>query len=98
MPEFLDLLSIYYYCDAMAAMRPLPAAERFGCTDTYEAVRAYFLPVFELAAPGTPERAGQLRTGFLAFHAWQDANPSLVDDLRSAAEARALAEIIATQQ
>ena len=89
MSEFLDILSIYYVCDALAALRPLDAAEATDCVETYETVKRHFLDV-ALAPFGTPERAEQMRRAYMDFLAWQNANAGLVSDLRTAAEARAL--------
>jgi len=92
MSDFLDVLSIYYFCDAMANLRPLNPAEYLGCTDIYELVKTHFARGFDLAPRGTPERIEQMRAAYLGFLNWQDANPALVAELRGAAEARALGE------
>lgn len=88
MSEFLDMLAVYYTCDAMAAIRPLTSEEFGGCMDVYEAVKRYFLPGFELAPQGTAERAAQLREAYLGFVGWQDANPDLVARMREDAATR----------
>ena len=88
MSEFLDMLAVYYTCDAMAAIRPLTSDEFSGCMDVYEAVKRYFAPVFELAPRGTEDRAEQMRAAYLGFVGWQDANPDLVARMRSDAAAR----------
>ena len=88
MPEFLDMLSVYYTCDAMAAMRPLTSDEFTGCMDVYEAVKRYFAPVFDLAPQGTAEWAEQMRVAYMGFVGWQEANPELVAQMRSDAAAR----------
>ena len=89
MPEFLDTLSIYYVCDAMAATRPLDTAEMAGCMDVYERVKRHFLDA-ALKPFGTAERAEQMRRAYMDFVAWQSANATLVADLRAAAAARLL--------
>jgi hypothetical protein len=88
MSEFLDLLSIYYTCDAMAAIRPLTSDEFHGCMDVYEAVKRYFAPGFDLAPAGSAERAEQMRAAYIGFVGWQDANADLVTQLRTDAAAR----------
>ena len=82
MTEFLDFLSVYYFCDAMASLRQLTSAEYMGCMDTYEAVKRYFAPDFELAPRGTPERVEQMRAAYLGFVGWQEANADLVEIVR----------------
>ncbi len=96
MSEFLDMLSVYYTCDAMAAIRPLTSDEFSGCMDVYEAVKRYFAPTFELAPQGTAERAEQMRAAYLGFIGWQEANADLVDQMRDAAVNRLDGEIPVT--
>jgi hypothetical protein len=90
MSDFLDTLTVYYFCDAMVALRRLNPAEIAGCMDSYEAVKRHFVEA-RLAPTGTPERIEQMRRAYLNFLAWQNANAVFVADLRAAAEARALA-------
>lgn len=89
MSEFLDHLSIYYLCDAMASMRHLGPTEALGCVDAYETVKHHFLET-ALAPFGTNQRAEQMRRAYLEFVTWQNANAVLVADLRETAAARAL--------
>jgi hypothetical protein len=81
MSEFLDMLSVYYTCDAMAAMRPLTTDEFSGCMDVYEAVKRYFAPVFELAPRGTggPRRADARRLSGLRRLAGRQSRPRGAD-------------------
>ena len=88
MSEFLEMLSIYYTCDAMAAIRPLTSDEFSGCMDVYEVVKRFFAPSFDLAAPGTAERAEQMRMAYLGFVDWQNANSDLVAQMRAHAAER----------
>ncbi len=88
MSEFLDILALYYLCDATALIRPMSAGEVHDCMTTYDAVKAWFAP-FDLGAPGTLERHAQLLEGYDGFLAWQAENPDLVADMRDDAMARA---------
>ncbi|MEX3016359.1 hypothetical protein [Gymnodinialimonas hymeniacidonis] len=88
MAEFLDLLALYYLCDATALLRPMAGAEVQDCMATYDAVKAWFAP-FDLADPGTLERHAQMLDGYRGFLAWQEANPDLVTHLRAEAMAQA---------
>lgn len=90
MSDFIDHLSIYYLCDAVAALRQLDPAGSLACVEAYETVRRQFLET-ALAPLGTSERAEQMRRAYLEFVAWQNANAVLVADLRAEAAARALA-------
>jgi hypothetical protein len=96
MSEFLDMLAVYYTCDAMAAIRPLTGDEFSGCMDVYEAVKRHFAPTFELAPQGTAERAAQMRDAYLGFVGWQEANAGLVEQMRGAAMARVGGELPAS--
>jgi hypothetical protein len=88
MPEFLDLLALYYLCDATALIRPMSGAEVHDCMATYDAVKAWFAP-FDLAPMGTLERHAQMLDGYRGFIAWQQGNPDLVDGMRDEAMAHA---------
>jgi hypothetical protein len=85
MSEFLGVVAIYYLCDAMASARHLTMAETMQCGRTYDTVRSYFVPEFELAPRGTPEHIAQMRAGYLGFQAWEDANADTVDQMRAEA-------------
>ncbi len=88
MSEFLDLLALYYLCDATALLRPMSGGEVQDCMATYDAVKAWFAP-FDLAAEGTLERHAQMLDAYRGFLAWQDANADLVSHLRAEAMAHA---------
>ncbi len=88
MQEFLDLLALYYLCDATALVRPMSGAEISACMDTYDAVKAWFAP-FDLAPRGSLERHAQMLQGYAGFQDWQAANDALVADMRGDAMARA---------
>jgi hypothetical protein len=88
MSEFLDLLSIYYTCDAMAAIRPLTrtSSRLHGCLRGRETL---LRPRVRACAPaGTADRAEQMRAAYIGFVGWQDANPDLVTQMRTDAAAR----------
>lgn len=95
MSEFLDMLALYYLCDATALIRPMSGGEVQDCMAAYDAVKAWFAP-FELAPAGTLERHAQMLDGYRGFVAWQEANAGLVGDMRdhAMAEARGLAASI----
>lgn len=88
MSEFLELLSVYYTCDAMVALRPLTQEEFMGCMDVYTMVKNHFAPVFEYADPGTPERAEQMAEAYRGFVDWQAENAGLVAEMRADAAER----------
>jgi hypothetical protein len=88
MSDFLDILALYYLCDATALIRPMSAGEVNDCMTTYDAVKAWFAP-FNLAAPGTLERHAQLLDGYRGFLDWQQANPDLVQTMRDNAMSQA---------
>jgi hypothetical protein len=88
MSEFLDLLALYYLCDATALIRPMSGGEVLACMDTYDAVKAWFAP-FDLAPPGTLERFAQMQQGYSGYVDWQAANADLVARMRDEAMAAA---------
>lgn len=88
MSEFLDLLALYYLCDATALVRPMSGDEVRACMGTYDAVKAWFAP-FDLAAPGTLERHAQMLDGYRGFLDWQQGNSDLVTLMRDDAMAQA---------
>ncbi len=88
MSEFLEILALYYLCDATALIRPMSGAEVQDCLATYDAVKAWFAP-FNLAPQGTLERHAQMLEGYRGFVAWQEANADLVGLMREEAMARA---------
>lgn len=85
MGEFLALLLSYYTCDAAAAVTQMGFAERMACVETYEDVKTYFAPGFELAPEGTTARIEQMQSAYLAFKDWEEANPETVTELRQTA-------------
>lgn len=85
MSEFLAILALYYLCDATAVMRPMSMEEVQACTRTYDAVKTYFVAEFDLAPPGSLERFQQMNDAYIAFSAWQAANPDLVAEMRQQA-------------
>ena len=87
MGEFLALLSLYYMCDATAAMRPLAGDELAACTEAYETVKVYFIEDWELAPKGSLERFAQNLQGYQGFKAWEAENSDLVAKLKREAEA-----------
>ena len=92
MPEFLEILTLYYLCDATALVRPMASAEVEACMGVYDQVKAFFAP-FDLAPVGSLERHAQMIEGYLGFLNWQEANPDLVAEMRDDAmdQARGLA-------
>lgn len=94
MQDFLDLLALYYLCDATALVRPMSGGEIAACMDTYDSVKAWFAP-FDLAPTGTLERHAQMLEGYLGFRNWQDANGAIVAPMRDQAMLQAQG-IIAT--
>ena len=72
MTHLIFLLSIYYQCDAAAAQMALSPEDAKRCMAVYAAVKEEFAP----AASDNPH------AGFVAFKAWERANPSLVADIR----------------
>ncbi|MEJ6391422.1 hypothetical protein [Gymnodinialimonas ulvae] len=86
MGEFLALLLAYYTCDAAAQSQQPLSGDRLACVDTYEAVKAFFIPLNE-APFGTPEHAAQRVEAYIAFSAWEAENADVVADLRAAAAA-----------
>ncbi|MEL6519095.1 MAG: hypothetical protein AAFR34_01810 [Pseudomonadota bacterium] len=88
MGEFIAILSIYYMCDATAAVRPLAGGELAACTQTYESVKVYFIEDWELAPKGSLARFEQNAQGYAGFKAWEAENAELVSRLRREAEAK----------
>ena len=95
MSEFLEILALYYLCDATALIRPMSGGEVEECLASYDAVKAWFAP-FDLAPRGSLERHAQMLEGYQGFLAWQQANPDLVDIMRdeAMAEARGVAGVV----
>ena len=87
MSEFLQLLAVYYLCDAAAALRPMTSDEVMGCMNTWEAVKTRFAPTFELAPRGSPERVAQMQAAYLAFLDWEAENADLVAEMQEQARA-----------
>ncbi|MEL7212906.1 MAG: hypothetical protein AAGK92_09610 [Pseudomonadota bacterium] len=86
MSDFLAILALYYICDSTAALRPMSGEEIRRCTDTYETVKTYFVPSFDLAPPGSLARFEQMQKGYLGFKSWEADNPDIVAHLRQEAE------------
>ncbi len=82
MSEFLAILALYYMCDATAVTRPMSMEEVQACTQTYDSVKTYFVPDFDLAPEGSLARFEQMTEAYVAFRAWQAANPDLVTEMR----------------
>lgn len=92
MSEFLQILALYYLCDATAVVRPMAGEEIRACFDIYETVKIYFAP-FDLGPVGSLERHAQMLDAYLGFVDWQEANAEIVGAMReeAMAEARGLA-------
>lgn len=88
MSDFLELLALYYLCDATALVRPMSGNEIATCSSHYDAVKAWFAP-FDLAEVGSLERHAQMLQGYAGFMDWQAANAGLVAQMRLAAMAAA---------
>ncbi|WP_224825480.1 hypothetical protein [Cognatishimia sp. MH4019] len=86
MSDFLAVLALYYICDSTAALRPMSGEEVLRCTQTYETVKTYFVPSFDLAPRGSLARFEQMQHGYLGFKSWEADNPDIVADLRQKAE------------
>lgn len=93
MSEFLTILSLYYICDATAALRPMTRDEIASCTRTYETVKTHFVTERDLAPRGTAERIAQMQAAYLAFQDWEAENADLVREMQddAMAEVRGLA-------
>lgn len=89
MGEFLMILSFYYLCNSAAEVRPLGPEELHRCSESYETVKYWFRPDWEMAAEGSAARAGQNREAYLAFKGWEAAHPALVATMQAEAAARA---------
>ena len=88
MSDFLDILALYYLCDATALVRPMSGGELQDCMVLYDTVKAWFAP-FDLGPIGSLERHAQLLEGYQGFLAWQQANADLVGAMRDDAMAQA---------
>lgn len=89
MGEFLAILSFYYLCNSAAELRPLGPEELRRCSQSYEVVKYWFRPDWELAPDGSAARAGQSRAAYLAFKDWEAGHPALVASMQAEATARA---------
>lgn len=85
MTEFLRLLSMYYMCDSIAAIRPLDPEEYMRCQGTYETVKMYFsgLETDELV-----DASARNRMAYIGFKDWEAENAELVAQLRASARAK----------
>ncbi len=85
MPELLAILSAFYGCHAMVAIRPLSDEETMNCIQATATVQVYFLTRAELAMmadmPETKRKAG-LDIALQRFKAWEAANPKAVTILK----------------
>ena len=86
MSNLIHLLSLYYVCDQAAALRAMTPSEVAQCMATYDRIKMTFVEG-PPAAPGSPERVAQNRTGYRSFKAWERDNPDTVARLRRAARA-----------
>ena len=86
MHELLSILSVFYGCHAMVALRPLSDDETMECIQVTATVQIYFLTKAELAMmkgmPDAKRRVG-LDIALTRFRAWEAANPKAVTVLKS---------------
>jgi len=85
MSDFLSVVAIYYWCEAMAQARHLTMSETMHCSRTRDTVHSYFVTEFELAPRGTAARAAQMRQGQHGFDTWAAANPDRVEQMQAEA-------------
>jgi len=85
MQELLTILSAFYGCHAMVALRPLSDEETYECIQITATVQVYFLTKAELAMmadmPDTKRKIG-LDIALQRFKAWEKANPKAVKILK----------------
>ncbi len=85
MPELLAILSAFYGCHAMVALRPLSDEETFKCIQITATVQIYFLTKAELVMmadmPESKRKTG-LDIALQRFKAWEKANPKAVRILK----------------
>ena len=85
MNELLTILSAFYGCHALIALRPLSDEEAFNCIQITATVQVYFLTKAELAMmadmPETKRKPG-LDIALQRFKAWEKANPKAVKILK----------------
>ena len=86
MPELLAILSAFYGCHAMIALRPLSGEEVDKCMQVTVEVQVYFLTKAELVMmvemPNSKRKIG-LDIALKRFKAWEAANPRAVTLLKA---------------
>jgi hypothetical protein len=86
MHELLAILSAFYGCHALVALRPLSGDETLECIRITATVQVYFLTKAELAMmkdmPDAKRKVG-LDIALARFKAWEAANPKAVTVLKS---------------
>jgi len=86
MHNLIALLSVYYTCDAAAALNQLSVDDAVRCSLVYESVKLRFLSEAELtevSGATTTDRAAALRRGYLRFKSWEAANADLIHTIRA---------------
>lgn len=86
--ELLTLIAAYFACSDMAEQRQLSIEEVDACNVIYQDVKLSFVPGIDARQYrrlSSRERHTVNRTGYLAFHAWQNNNPGTVRHLERVA-------------
>jgi len=89
--ESLALIAAYFLCSETAEIRVLNQAEAVACVDTYTDVKLLFVDGVnrdDYDALPTREQVEVNQAGYLAYVAWKEANPGLVDKLERDAQAQ----------
>ncbi len=86
--EVLALIAAYFACSDLAEQRQLTIEEVDACNVIYQNVKLSFVPGVDarrFQQLSSKERYAVNRTAYLAFHAWQEENPSTVQYLERVA-------------
>lgn len=89
--EALALIAAYFLCSETAEVRVLNQAEAVACVDTYTNVKLLFVDGVtrdEYDALTTHEQFEVNQAGYLAYVAWKEANPDLIEKLERDAQAQ----------
>ena len=92
--QILSLLTLHYFCNAVAETTPLTWEEANLCVANFEELKVLLNP--EIAMPefeglATPDRAKVSVESYRYYREWVAGNPALVEQLK--AEARIIARV-----
>jgi len=86
--ELLSLIALHFACNAVAETRHISTYEAVACTRVYTEVKLAFVDGMdfeEYASLSPAERFEINKMGYLAYLAWKNDHPAMVDHLHAVA-------------